>query len=89
MKTNPTYSDERLGGGGGGGGGGGREVGATSGGDVGIFSKPNRASASLSSASSSSSSPPGDERFTFDLFIAVAMLIQMRDDLFRCNGKCV
>lgn len=43
-------------------------------------------------ASSSDSSPASlpsreDGLYTFDLFIAVAMLIQMREDLFRCNDQ--
>ena len=40
-----------------------------------------------SSSAQASTSPVGDEQYTFDLFIAVAMLIQMREDLFRCNGE--
>ena len=43
--------------------------------------------ASTSESVAATTSSVGDEQYTFDLFIAVAMLIQMRKELFHCNGK--
>ena len=70
-----TYSDKRLGSGGDDG-----EVGTT-------FSANTRMLKESKRTTSSSDSAVTDDKYTFDLFIAVAMLIQMREDLFSCNGK--